>query len=89
VDLSNVPLRVKDLTPEEILIGESQGRMAVQVAKKDVDRVLKTIRAKGARAEVVGEINNDDKEVFEYKGKTIAVIPNHPSAADLAELSKG
>jgi phosphoribosylformylglycinamidine synthase subunit PurL len=88
VDLYKVPLRVKDLTPEEILIGESQGRMALQVAKKDVDRVLKAVRSKGARAEVIGEINKDDKEVFEYKGKTIAVIPNCPSAADLAELSK-
>ena len=88
VDLSKVPLRVKGLTPEEILIGESQGRMAVQVAKKDVGRVLKAIRAKGVRAEVIGEIRNDDKEVFEYQGKTIAVIPNRPSAADLAELNR-
>ncbi|MDH4271708.1 MAG: AIR synthase-related protein [Candidatus Aminicenantes bacterium] len=89
VDLAKVPLRVKDLTPEEILIGESQGRMAVQVAKKDVDCVLKAIRSKGARAALIGEINHDDKEVFEYKGKTVAVIPNRPSRADLDELYKG
>jgi len=88
VDLSKVPLRVKGLTPEEILIGESQGRMAVQVAKKDVGLLLKTIRAKGAKAERIGEINDDDKEVFEYKGKTVAVIPNKPSAADLEVLNK-
>jgi phosphoribosylformylglycinamidine (FGAM) synthase-like enzyme len=89
VDLAKVPLREKGLTPEEILICESQGRMAVQVAKKDVDLVLKAIRAKGVRAELVGEINNDDKEVFEYKGKTVAVIPNHPSRADMKELHRG
>lgn len=88
VDLAKVPLRVKGLTPEEILIGESQGRMSVQVAKKDADAVLKAIRKKGVRAEVIGEINADDKEVFEYKGKTVAVIPNRPSAADMAELLK-
>jgi len=86
VDLTKVPLREKGLTPEEILICETQGRMSVQVAKKDVDVVLKTIRAKGVRAEVIGEINDDDKEVFEYKGKTVAVIPNHPSPADLEIL---
>ena len=86
VDLSKVPVKVKNLTPEEILICESQGRMAVQVAKKDVDLLLKTIRAKGARAEVIGEINNDDREVFEYKGKIVAVIPNHPSQAELLKL---
>jgi hypothetical protein len=58
------------------------------VAKKDVDRLLKTIRAKGARAEVIGEINKDDKEVFEYGGKTVAVIPNRPSPADMEELHR-
>jgi len=89
VDLSRVPLRVKGLTPEEIMICESQGRMAVQVAKKDVDLVLRTIRARGARAEVIGEINDDTREVFEYKGKTVAVIPNRPSKAVLNKLSKG
>ena len=86
MDLTKVPLREKGLTPEEILICETQGRMAVQVAKRDADLVLKTIRAKGVRAEVIGEINDDDKEVFEYKGKTVAVIPNHPSKADLEAL---
>jgi phosphoribosylformylglycinamidine (FGAM) synthase-like enzyme len=86
VDLGKVPLREKGLTPEEILICETQGRMSVQVAKKDVDLVLGKIRAKGVRAEVIGEINDDDKEVFKYKGKTIAVIPNKPSTEDLKAL---
>jgi phosphoribosylformylglycinamidine (FGAM) synthase-like enzyme len=62
--------------------------MAVQVARKDVDRVLKAVRGKGAQAALIGEINNDDKEVFDYRGKTVAVIPNRPSAADMAELSR-
>lgn len=89
VDLTKAPLRVKGLSPEEIMICESQARMAVQVAKKDVDLVLKAARSKGAKAEVIGEINKDDKEVFEYKGKTVAVIPNHPTQAQMDELFKG
>jgi len=88
VDLTRVPLREKGLTPEEILICESQGRMAVQVAKKDTDLVLKEIRTEGVKAELIGEINQDNREVFEYKGKTIAVIPNHPSQAEMEELLK-
>jgi hypothetical protein len=36
-----------------------------------------------------GEINDDDKEVFEYRGKTVAVIPNTPSPADLDALAGG
>jgi phosphoribosylformylglycinamidine (FGAM) synthase-like enzyme len=89
VDLAKVPLKEKNLTPEEIMICESQGRMAVQVAKKDVGLLLRAIRAKGVRAEVIGEINDDNKEVFEYKGKTVAVIPNAPSQADLKALNVG
>jgi phosphoribosylformylglycinamidine synthase len=89
VDLAKVPVKDKNLTPEEIMICESQGRMAVQVEKKDVGLLLRTIRGKGVRAEVIGETNDDDKEVFEYKGKTVAVIPNAPSQADLKELNIG
>ena len=39
VDLSKVLVKVDDITPEEILICETQGRMAVQVDRKDVDEV--------------------------------------------------
>lgn len=69
--------------------GESQGRFAVQTEEKYVDEVLTAIRSKGAKAEVIGEINADDKQVFEYAGKTIAVIPNRPSEVDLRELERG
>jgi len=31
----------------------------------------------------------DMKEGFEYKGKSVAVIPNQPSQADLEELTTG
>jgi phosphoribosylformylglycinamidine (FGAM) synthase-like enzyme len=87
-DLTNVPLKVAGLTPEEIMICETQGRMAVQMEEKDVDEVLAAVRSKGVKAEMIAEINDDDKQVFEYKGKTIAVIPNQPSEEDLKELTR-
>jgi len=40
-------------------------------------------------AVVIGEITDDDKEIFEYQGQTVAVIPNKPSEAVLQELRKG
>ncbi|MFB0565906.1 MAG: AIR synthase-related protein [Candidatus Aminicenantaceae bacterium] len=86
VNLSIAPVKVGDITPEEIMICETQGRMAIQMEAKDVDEVLTAIRSKGAKAEVIGEIIDDDKQIFEYKGKTVAVIPNRPSKADLEEL---
>jgi phosphoribosylformylglycinamidine synthase len=88
VNLSKVPVKVDDITPEEIMICESQGRMAVQVEGKDVDEVLALIRSKGVKAEMIAEITDDDKQIFEYKGRTIAVIPNRPREAELEELKK-
>jgi len=88
VDLDRVPVNVESITPEEIMICETQGRMTVQVEAEDVDEVLQAVRSKGVRAEVIAEITDDDKQVFRYRGKTIAVIPNKPSEADLEELKK-
>jgi len=89
VDLSKVAVKVRDITPEEIMICESQGRMAIQVEEKDADGVLKVVRSKEVKAEAIGEITDDDKQVFRYKGKQVAVIPNQPSKADFEELEKG
>ena len=87
-DLTNVPINVDDITAEEIMICETQGRMVVQVEEEDVDEVLTAIRSKGPKAEVIAEITDDDKYTFKYKGKTIAVIPSRPSETDLGELTK-
>jgi hypothetical protein len=34
-------------------------------------------------------MNRIEKEVFEYKGQTVAVIPNAPTQAELDELTNG
>ncbi|MDN5365315.1 MAG: phosphoribosylformylglycinamidine synthase subunit PurL, partial [Thermacetogenium sp.] len=84
--LSKVPLRVEQITPEEILICETQGRMLFQVAPEDVDEVLAAIRSQNVKGEVIGEITGDNRAVFEYRGRTVAVIPNEPSPEQLQEL---
>jgi phosphoribosylformylglycinamidine synthase len=86
VELSKVPLRVEQITPEEILICETQGRMLFQVAPEDVDEVLAAIRSQNVKGEVIGEITADNRAVFEYQGRTVAVIPNEPSPEQLQEL---
>ncbi len=88
VNLSLAPVKVEGLTPEEILICETQGRMALQVAPEDVEEVMLSTQFRGVEAAVVGEITADDKEIFEYEGETVAVIPNKPSQAVLEELRK-
>lgn len=86
VDLSKIPVSVKGITPQEILICETQGRYIVQVASESVDEVLQAIRSKTDNTAVIGEITSDDKEVFEYGGEVIATIPNKPSKEVLDAL---
>jgi phosphoribosylformylglycinamidine synthase len=89
VDLSAVPVKVTGLTPEEILICETQARMVVQVSPQDADQIIAAIQSKKGTAAMIGEITDDDKEVFEYKGQTIATIPNKPSKEILESLKEG
>ncbi|MDD5655550.1 MAG: AIR synthase-related protein [Candidatus Omnitrophica bacterium] len=89
VDLSKVPVSVEGITPQEILICETQARYIVQVAPESLDAVLKAIRAKTDNVAVIGEITRDDKETFTYGGETVAVIPNKPSQETLKALASG
>ncbi len=88
VDLTKVPVSVKDITPEEVLICETQARYLIQVSPDSVDEVVEALRTKTENVAVIGEIVKDDKEVFEYDGKVIAEIPNKPSRETLEALSK-
>jgi phosphoribosylformylglycinamidine synthase len=81
-----VPVKAAEITPEEILICETQARMLVQVEPQHVDEVLAAVKAQNGIAAVIGEITDRDYSVFEYKGQIIATIPNQPSEQQMAEL---
>lgn len=87
IDLTEVPVKVSNITPEEILICETQARMLFQVAPENADEVLGAIRSKTDSAVLVGEITDDDKAVFEYNGRKIAEIPNKPSEETIKYLN--
>lgn len=89
IELSKAPVSVKNITPQEILICETQARYLIQVAPDSVDQVIKTIRSKTDNVAVIGEITDDNKEVFEYEGEIIAVIPNKPSKDTMEALKNG
>jgi len=86
VDLSRVPVKSDRLTPEEILICETQARMMLHVLPEDVETVLGVARAHGADASVVGEITDEDKCVFVYGDQLVATIPNQPDPQLLEKL---
>lgn len=86
VDLSAVPLKTKDITPEEILICETQARYTIQTEKENAAEVINAAKSRGAEVAIIGETNSSDKQVFFYQGKTIATIPNKPSKEQLDQL---
>ena len=87
VELDKVPVKTKDITPEEIFICETQARMLLQLEPENVDKVLEAIRSKNGIAAVSGEITDQDENVFTYNGQVIATIPNKPSPEILQELA--
>ena len=87
VDLSLVPVSSEGITSEEVLICETQARYLLQVSPEFAGEVLDAVRRRTGNAAVIGEIREDDKEVFRYGGETVAVIPNRPSEDMLKELS--
>ncbi len=89
VDLSKVPVKIENLTSEELLICETQARMLLHVEPEDVEEVLEAIKAKGVPAAVIGEVTGEDRAVFKYAGQPVAVIPNRPSAGVLDKLRRG
>ena len=88
VDLSRVPVKVDNITPEEVLICETQARMMLQVPPEDVDTILGVVRAHGAEAAVIGEVTDTQKAVFLYGDHEVATIPNEPDPHDL-EILRG
>jgi len=85
VDLALAPVNIEGLTPEEILICETQARMLFQVAPSDVEKVLAVARTKGVSAVEIGSITSGKEAVFNYGSKEIARIPHQPPAELLAE----
>jgi len=79
IDLAKVPVTLKEISPEEVLICETQARYIVHVSPESADMVVKAIRTKTNNVAVIGEVTADDKEVFRYDGQMVATIPNRPS----------
>lgn len=78
IELSEVPVK-ENITPEEILICETQGRMLVQTAPHDTEEILEAVRSNNCKAAVIGEITKEGRSVFRYKGQETASILNNPS----------
>jgi phosphoribosylformylglycinamidine synthase subunit PurL len=83
VRLDRVPLRDSTLTPEEILMSESQERMMAIVEPDKVERFLEVCRRWEVEATVIGEVTEVSEEeqrrggrlVVEWHGEVVCDVP--------------
>ncbi|HSO03926.1 MAG TPA: phosphoribosylformylglycinamidine synthase subunit PurL, partial [Candidatus Limnocylindrales bacterium] len=75
VVLERVPLRDHTLTPEEILMSESQERMAAVVRPDKVEGFLAICAKWEVEAAIIGEVNDSGRLTIEWHGEQIVDVP--------------
>ncbi len=71
INLDKVPLKEKGMAPWEIWVSESQERMMVTVAQKNLSKVLDLCNVWDVEASVVGEVIESKNVVIDYNGMNI------------------
>jgi phosphoribosylformylglycinamidine synthase subunit PurL len=75
VDLDLVPLRDPTLSPEEILMSESQERMMAIVEPDHVEAFMTICGKWDVLATVIGEVTAGDRLVIDWHGETVVDVP--------------
>ncbi|MBO4428361.1 MAG: phosphoribosylformylglycinamidine synthase [Clostridia bacterium] len=74
IDLNAVPKKYDGLDGTELAISESQERMAVVVAKEDLDTFLSIAKTENLKATPVARVTDTDRLVMRWNGKVIVDI---------------
>ncbi|MBM0127277.1 phosphoribosylformylglycinamidine synthase subunit PurL [Pimelobacter simplex] len=82
VHLDKVPLRDSTLSPEEILMSESQERMMAIVEPGDIDAFLAITTKWDVEASVIGEVTETGRLVIDWHGETVVDVPPRTVAHD-------
>ncbi|RLL67650.1 phosphoribosylformylglycinamidine synthase subunit PurL [Streptomyces sp. Z26] len=82
VELDSVPLRDSSLSPEEILMSESQERMCAVVEPEKVERFLAICEKWDVTATVIGEVTDGDRLGIFWHGEQIVDVPPRTVAHD-------
>jgi phosphoribosylformylglycinamidine synthase len=75
IDLDQVPLRARNMTPAEILSSESQERMCAVVTPENVDAFMAVCRKWDTLASVIGEVTGGDRLIIDWHGETVVDVP--------------
>ena len=73
-ELDRVPLRDQTMTPEEILMSESQERMMAICEPDDVDRFMEICVKWEVQATVIGELIEGDRMFIDWHGERIVDV---------------
>ncbi|WP_411143491.1 phosphoribosylformylglycinamidine synthase subunit PurL [Streptomyces sp. x-80] len=82
VELDDVPLRDSTLSPEEILMSESQERMCAVVEPSKVERFLAICEKWDVTATVIGEVTDGDRLEIFWHGEMIVDVDPRTVAHD-------
>ena len=82
VDLENVLLRDSTLTPEEILMSESQERMMAIVAPEKLDAFMAVVNKWDVETSVLGEVTGDGRLQIFWHGEEIVNVDPSTVAVD-------
>ena len=74
VELSAVHTKIPDLSPNEIMISESQERMVYIISKKKLSRFKDIFDKYGITYSIIGKVKGNDNLKILYRGKPIANI---------------
>jgi phosphoribosylformylglycinamidine synthase len=80
--LDRVLLRDQTLSPEEILMSESQERMCAIVTPEKLDEFMALIRKWDVEAVVIGEVNASGRLTVDWHGEQIVDVPPRSVAHD-------
>ena len=82
VELDTVPLRDHTMTPEEILMSESQERMLAVVEPAHLDTFMQICDKWEVQATVIGEMTDEERLVITWHGETIVDVAPKTVATD-------
>ena len=87
INLDKIPLR-QPLSPYEILLSESQERMLAVIEKGNDEKVREILKKWQIDFEVIGEITNTKRVVFESQNKKIVDLPVNIIVDDAPEYDR-
>jgi len=82
IQLDKVPLRDPSLSPEEILMSESQERMCAIVEPKHIKQFMAICKKWDVTATVIGEVTEGERLHISFNGELIVDVPPRTVAHD-------